>query len=217
MRRFACLAFPLICLAPLPAISDTIFYFTGTPSSWVSGGRTETITPTSGFGWDFSIWRSAGHSFSIDVNDFDTNPDFYASTWWTVDFAAPFNEPLAPGIYRDAKRYPFQARSEPGLSFSGDGRGNNRLVGYFNVLEIDYGGDRVPDSFAIDFLQYGEYNLNAFDWGSIRYNSDVPVTEEPVELDPPPVPLPAGFALLLTGLLGFLPCLRGSRARHCKA
>ena len=90
------------------------------------------------------------------------------------------------GSYANATRWPFQETTAPGLDFSGNHRGNNRLTGSFNILESNVADDGTF-SFAVDFLQYDEESTNAWIKGAIRYNSEVPVnlTPEPIVVDPP--------------------------------
>jgi hypothetical protein len=93
-----------------------------------------------------------------------------------LDVAGPQTTLPVVGFYDNAARWPFND-SSAGLSFYGDGRGNNRLTGYFNVLEanFDSGGNVV--SYAVDFMQYDEGVKANWVSGSFRYNSSVPVPE----------------------------------------
>jgi hypothetical protein len=113
---------------------------------------------------------------------------------WSFDFAAPsYNpvtntntgQPLSVGFYNNATRWPFNSPTKPGLDISGNGRGNNQLSGWFNVLEIAYGGNGDILSFAVDFRQYDE-NLTMSGpslYGSLRFNSTIPLSPVP-ELSP---------------------------------
>jgi len=47
---------------------------------------------------------------------------------WDADFEAPADDILAPGLYRHAARHPFNDDA-PGLAFTGNGRGCNKLTG----------------------------------------------------------------------------------------
>jgi hypothetical protein len=75
---------------------------------------------------------------------------------WSLDFAAPQGQQLSPGTYVSATRYPFQAPTVPGLSFSGDGRGCNMLSGQFTITEAVYGGDNSVQRFRATFEQHCE-------------------------------------------------------------
>ena len=57
----------------------------------------------------------------------------------------------------------------------GDGRGDNQSTGTFNVLDIQYGSGSTITSFAADFVQFDELSTSAWNIGSIRYNSTVPI------------------------------------------
>jgi hypothetical protein len=108
------------------------------------------------------------------------------SRYWNLELAAPKDASLSVGSYANATRWPFQETTTPGLTFSGNYRGNNRLTGSFNILESNVADDGTF-SFAVDFLQYDEESINAWIKGAIRYNSDLPVnlTPEPIVVDPP--------------------------------
>jgi hypothetical protein len=107
------------------------------------------------------------------------------SRYWNLELAAPQGASLAVGPYANATRWPFQETTAPGLTFSGNYRGNNRLTGSFNILESTVTDDGTF-SFAVDFLQYDEESTNAWIKGAIRYNSAVPInlTPEPIIEDP---------------------------------
>jgi hypothetical protein len=61
---------------------------------------------------------------------------------WTLSLAAPSGQ-LAPGLYENVARAPFQASGQPGLSFYGDGRGCNSVTGRFLISEIVFGPSGV--------------------------------------------------------------------------
>ncbi len=58
---------------------------------------------------------------------------------------------LQVGFYDKSTRFPFNFPTRPGLSFSGKGRGNNMLGGWFNVLDVAYDLNGEVLRFAIDF------------------------------------------------------------------
>ncbi|MFA5336455.1 MAG: PEP-CTERM sorting domain-containing protein [Candidatus Omnitrophota bacterium] len=172
--------------------ASTILYYTSSPFSWVGGGETVAVTREDGFA--FFASRNYDNGVSFGINDFATNPDDQAQRSFSLDLAAPYDAVLLPGHYADATRFPFQEEAYPGLSFSGYGRGNNTLLGYFDVYEVTYGVHDEVLTFAADFVQYDGGFEDAWNRGSIRYNSDYPIPE------------PSTFALLLAGLpfLGFI-------------
>jgi hypothetical protein len=89
-------------------------------------------------------------SFSI------VGSDGLSTLSWTLDLAAPQGQQLVPGTYLSATRYPFQAPTVPGLTFSGDGRGCNQLSGQFTITEAVYGGDGSVQRFRVTFEQHCE-------------------------------------------------------------
>jgi len=167
--KFAC-ASTLLALAPLTAFSETSLSYTSSPTSWVGHGETVAVDPSMGFA--FGVQRNFDHGISFSINDFATNPG--ASRWWYLDFAAPLGATLEAGTYDGATRFPFQGPNA-GLSFIGNGRGDNQLSGSFDVLSVSYGPTGDVLSFDATFVQVDE---NIPDWwnrGEIRYNvSSVP-------------------------------------------
>jgi hypothetical protein len=103
------------------------------------------------------------------------------------------------GMYPDATRWPFMG-SGAGMAFTGFGRGNNTLTGWFNVLEANYDATGQVSAFAVDFLQYDEGIQSWWNQGSIRYNSQIPVPE----------PSDASFCCAIATTL--LVCVRRRRA-----
>ena len=63
------------------------------------------------------------------------------SEWWTLELAAPSNGKLIPGNYDKAERSPFNEKTRPGMSFTGSGRGCNKIAGSFNIEKIIYSAD----------------------------------------------------------------------------
>lgn len=171
-----------------------LFYSSG-EQSWVGGGETVQVTPDDGFSITANLNHAAGVSFSI--NDFSSN-NFWDSRWWYLDFAAPAAAQLQVGSYQNATRFPFQSPTAAGLSFSGNGRGDNTLTGNFEVLQADYAADGSILAFAANFIQYDEGITSWWNIGGIRYNSDVAIGSTTA------VPEPSSLMLLAMGLFGFI-------------
>jgi hypothetical protein len=168
-----------------------IFYFTSSPTSWVGHGETRTITPSQGFTFGVSKYASQGaytNALNIAVTNFDTAPPSQYD-WWYLHFVGPNTTAANAGYYPDAQRWPFQDAGHPGLDFSGNGRGNNTLTGQFRVLEAVYSGTAVQ-RLAVDFMQFDSGSTSKWNWGSFRYNSDIPLTT---------IPEPSSLALILVG------------------
>lgn len=143
----------------------TAFYYNGI--GYISAGKTEFETSSGGF--TFSATKNGYNGVSVSIN----GPN---NSNWEIDTAAAGNVPLSLGAYPGATRYPFQASSAPGLSWYGNGRGDNQSVGTFVVRDIQYGTSNAITSFAADFVLFDELSLSSWNIGSIRYNSSVPVS-----------------------------------------
>ncbi|NEV63155.1 DUF4082 domain-containing protein [Thiorhodococcus minor] len=123
-----------------------------------------------------STWTQADGTFNVSRNyDDGITVSFNGDDWWTLNFAAPGEVTITPGVYQDAARFPFQNGDQPGLSVSGSGRGCNTLTGQFQVLEVSYEADGSVAQLAADFEQHCEGDPAGL-FGSIRVNSDLPVT-----------------------------------------
>jgi hypothetical protein len=164
-----------------PGQAATLLSFLSSPYSWVGGGETVSAGPANGF----EIGVQGDPFTMLDFRVIEPwTPDGWR--WWYLRLAAPEGANLSVGSYANATRWPFQETTAPGLDFSGNGRGNNRLTGSFNILESNVADDGTF-SFAVDFLQYDEESTNAWIKGAIRFNSEVPVnlTPEPIIVDSP--------------------------------
>jgi hypothetical protein len=159
-----------LLMAPLSAISEAgqyLLYFKSDTGDYIGQGQEVSLTDAD---VTFSATSNYKGGVSLQMTNFDSTP----AVWWYADFSAPSNAPLAVGTYEQATRYPFNLDNEPGLSFSGDGRGCNTLTGRFEVREITYGTGGAISSFAVDFEQHCS-GVGPALYGSIRFNSDVPV------------------------------------------
>jgi hypothetical protein len=103
--------------------------------------------------------------------------------WWYLTFAAPTGQPLTPGTYTGATRYPFHG-SGPGLSLSGEGRGCNTLTGAFTVLRAEFGPDGEVLEFDATFEQHCE-GLAPAARGRIQVGPP----------EPPPAPMLVGLTV----------------------
>ncbi len=104
---------------------------------------------------------------------------------WSFTFVAPTFNPqtnsetgnlLQVRVYENATRFPFNSPTRPGMNFSGGGKGNNKLGGWFQVHEVEYDGSSIQ-KLAIDFRQFDESEEQAgpSTFGSIRFNSLFPI------------------------------------------
>ena len=102
--------------------------------------------------------------------------------WWNGDFAQPSGSVVATGYWENLRRYPFYV---PGLSFSGEGRGCNTLLGRLSVDQVTYAGSALS-TLTLRFEQRCE-GSGAPLRGFLRYDAADPTT-------PPPPGDPASFA-----------------------
>ena len=172
--------------------------FSAQPGSWVGGAL-----PAPDVVWVHGVdgLLSAQMNFDKGVSlTFDNGQN------WSFDFAAPTYDPatntnpgnlLQVGFYDQATRFPFNSPTRPGLNVSGNGRGNNTLGGWFNVLDIAYGPSDSILRFAVDFRQFDESPSMTGPslYGSLRFNSAIPLN---------PVPEPAEYMMLGAGLAALL-------------
>lgn len=169
-------------------------YLVSDPGSYVGGGiGAPSVTWVHGLDGVFYGGPSYG-SFDRGVR-----VGYNDGNYWNFEFAAPTydpatntndGQPLKVGLYTGAQRFPFNSPTKPGISISGNGRGNNTQTGWFNVLEIAYDDAGTLNKFAVDFKQFDESNETIGLYGSLRFNSSIAITA---------VPEPDALALLGVG------------------
>jgi hypothetical protein len=108
--------------------------------------------------------------FQDDPHRVDFRLEAPDGEWWDVAFAAPEGQILAPGVYDNARRYPFQSPKVPGFSLSGHGNSCNQLQGRFVIYEVTFDGSGNLLRFAADFEQHCEMEIPATS-GAIRFNA----------------------------------------------
>lgn len=102
-------------------------------------------------------------------------------------FSAPEGEQLHTGEYVNVGGYPFGDPHYASMSFTSWSSTSNTVSGSFNILELAWGDDGFVSKLAVDFHHISENNSEWWTKGSLRYNSDIPVS---------PVPEPSCLALL---------------------
>lgn len=65
-------------------------------------------------------------------------------------------QPLTISQYTEAQHHPFKPPAKPGISVSGDGRGDNMPSGWFDILDIACDASGQVLRFAVDFKQLDE-------------------------------------------------------------
>lgn len=155
----------LFSLTGFTAHADTFLFFKSDQGDYIGGGLTQTFTPTDG---TFTATKNYDNGVTVNFNG--------GLNWWSLNFAAPGNNFLAPGTYEGATRFPFQSPTAPGLDVSGSGRGCNTSTGRFIIHEVVYNTDNTIASFAADFVQHCEGGVPAL-YGAIRFNSSIPLVD----------------------------------------
>lgn len=105
---------------------------------------------------------------------------------WTGNFAAPAGSALRVGTYTNATRYPLNAPTSPGLSWTGQGRVCNQSTGSFTIDSISV----VNGTLTAVTLRF-EQQCDAAPpllRGTIRWRAD-----DPTKPDWPIVPIPANL------------------------
>ena len=178
-----------------PSSATMILDFSASPQSWVGRGQAFTVTPNDGYVFKSEVNGDNSLQFQIYSLNSPFGPNFDPLSgdgyhYWMLFLVAPNDQRLTVDRYENTARFPFQAQDQPGLTFLGDHRGDNKDGGFFDILEIAFDDNGGIERLAVNFTQYGEEN---FDWwlnGKLRYNSDIPLA---------PVPEPSTIVLMLLG------------------
>lgn len=137
----------------------TAFAINSPPGDFVGAGQNLQFTAPGDL---FSASRNYDNGVSVMVD--------FPIPYWSADFSAPGNDPLVPGGYENAQRFPFQTFGAPGLSIDGDGRGCNTLSGRFVVDDAAYSTTGDVLRFGAEFEQSCEMFMPPM-FGSVRINS----------------------------------------------
>lgn len=138
---------PAIPLPPGSPPSVTTLTFTSESGDYIGQGLSRTYYLGDGT-WNARYDNTRGH-VNVSVTNFSVSDGWS----WYLDLAAPRGQQLTNGVYEGARRYPFQPETQPGLSFSGTGRGCNTLTGRFVVSDISIGPDNTVQRLTAAFDQ----------------------------------------------------------------
>src|SRR5437016_1474994 len=160
----------LLVLAAAARAETRFTVLNSSTSSWVARGYHDyTVSPAQS--WLFTPTHS-GNTVHFEITGAPlagTDVDR-----WFLTFAAPGNAPLAPGVYANFQRWPFNDAGHPGLEFGSTGRLDNQAAGSFEILDVTFGPAGEVNSFAANFTHYGEANPTNWAMCELRYNSSVP-------------------------------------------
>jgi hypothetical protein len=140
---------------PAAAGAKTLLIMDSEGSDYIGQGELRTFDPGDGL-FDGTV-SYGGASIGFDGSEF-----------WTLNFAAPGDVPLAPGLYEGAVGLT-HGPTETLLAIYGDGRACDS-TGRFQVHEITYGMGGLIDTFAADFVQRCDSSYGRL-IGAIRYNA----------------------------------------------
>lgn len=134
-----------LCLFASPAFAQSAaLSYVSEPGDWVGQGQSLSFGSA-----DITSQASSDNRLiGVSVNN--------ASHWYTLNLQAPVGQQLAVGVYNGATRYPFNAATVPGLSFTGDGRGCNTLTGTFEILEVKFGSSGYIEKLHATWEQHCE-------------------------------------------------------------
>ncbi|MGI9261245.1 MAG: hypothetical protein ACR2QR_04380 [Woeseiaceae bacterium] len=157
-----------MCIAAVSiAKGDTTIAIVSDAGDYIGQGQTYNYDDSNA---DIRYTRNYDNGITVTIRNLPGEP----SDWWTLNLAAPENAEIQPGVYSGAIRFPFQEVDQPGLSFSGNGRGCNRLTGSFDVLEVTYDGAGDVTALSANFEQHCEDATPGLN-GSIVFNTVPPV------------------------------------------
>ncbi len=134
--------------------SGTYVLLASDPGDYIGQGRFQVYTPPS----SLIDVRSTGTRITVSVGGY------------TGEFVAMLGTiPLKAGYYGNLMRYPFHNPARGGLSWSGNGRGCNRLNGWFAIDRIVYTGTTMT-ALEMRFEQHCEGMVPALR-GAIRWSA----------------------------------------------
>ena len=142
------------------AVPDTSLWFGSLAGDYIGQGASASYVPPTAA---ITARGTAGYA-TVSVDSPGTDQ------WWTLDVAAPPGQTLQVGSYTGAVRAPFRGAGQPGLDFSGTGRGCNTLTGDFTVNSIATDPAGSITSLDVTFRQFCDNAVAAIS-GRARYNT----------------------------------------------
>lgn len=157
----------------LPA-AGTFIYLESEPGDFVGRGRSYRYNQSD----SILTFRELHSDLDIVVDGYE---DWHAN----FDVMSSIDR-LEPGFYGNLQRYPFHNPAKGGLTWSGEGRGCNRLDGWFAVDEVVYDGDTLQ-LVELRFEQHCEFDAPALR-GALRWDAN-DSTSPPGPIVPAPADL----------------------------
>lgn len=135
---------------PRSRITSTSLVLSSDAGDYIGGGNSRRYTLADG-AWQVQATSSPSGSGVSHISVW-----FEGADWWHLDLAAPQGKMLTPAVYKSAERWPFQAATKPGLSFTANGRGCNTVTGEFIILELVLSSDHSVERLHAIFKQHCE-------------------------------------------------------------
>lgn len=155
----------------IPKDENIIFYLLG-PKSYLNGsGGVQLFDQNVG---DFKLSFDKKYQ-KLEINYSSKNKEtsyLKEAHRWHLEIGAPKGQLLEVGSYQNARRMP-DNKDEASLDFGIDGRGCNRIIGAFEILEWKIDKYNQIEACAINFVLHCEGRHPAF--GGLRYNSSLPI------------------------------------------
>lgn len=126
--------------------AGNFIYLVSDSGDYIGGGRTQLLTP-------------ATTSFT-SISNLTAAWRIGAGGWWGNFVGMNSLSQLKPGYYADLQRYPFHNPVRGGMDWSGNGRGCNKLTGWFVVDNVSYALGELT-SIDLRFEQHCEGNTPA--------------------------------------------------------
>lgn len=128
------------------------------------------------------VWTLVESNFTVVGSERDIRANVSGQgDMWNIEFRAPSNGTLRPGVFLNAERAPFVTGKAPGLEISGDGRGCNTLSGRFDIKEVVWNQDGEVSELDVLFEQHCEGGVAAL-------RGELWVTTRPAAHRAPPLP-----------------------------
>ena len=181
-RQFAALAL-FLASASVPAWANPLstFAFASSPTSYVGGGEAFVLSaPTT----SFSV-KTFGLSYFLKIEMYTGTDDY-----WLLQLTVPDGTQFETGTYQSSTEAPNV--SAPSMALGGNHRGGSFQTGTFDILGLAYDPYGAVSSLAVDFFVYDNIELDGWNSGQIRINSDVPVAA---------VPEPSTYFLMAAGMV----------------
>lgn len=129
--------------------ADAWMHFQSDSGDYIGGGQQK-------------VWTITESDFTVGGSDRDIRASASGrGDWWYLEFRAPSNGHLAPGLFTNAERAPFVTGKAPGLEISGDGRGCNVLSGQFEVKKLTWTASGAVGEMDVVFEQHCEQGAPA--------------------------------------------------------